>query len=101
MKRLVLLVCVLGFFALVSAGIAAAPKQYQVTGPVVEVKDDYVVVQKGNEKWQIMRDKDTKVSGGELKQGAKVTVHYTMKAEKVEVKGEAAKGAEKGTPKKK
>ncbi len=101
MKRIVLLSCVLVFLVGIPVGIAAAPKQYQVTGPVLEVKDDYFTVQKGNEKWQIAKDKDTKVTGGDLKEGAKVTVHYTMKAEKVEVKGEPAKGASKGAPAKK
>lgn len=78
-----------------STAFAAAPKSYQVTGPVLEVKDDMIVVQKGNEKWQIARDRDTKVSG-ELKVGSKVTVMYTMKATSIDVKGEA-----KGPSKKK
>ena len=59
--------------------------QYQVTGPVLEVRDDAIVVQKGNEKWEIARDKATSISG-DLKVGAKVTVYYTMQASKVEVK---------------
>lgn len=78
-----------------STAFAAAPKSYQVTGPVLEVKDDMIVVQKGNEKWQIARDRETKVSG-ELKAGSKVTVMYTMKATSIDVKGEA-----KGPSKKK
>jgi len=49
------------------------------------VKDDMVVVQKGKEKWEIARDKDTKVTG-DLKVGAKVTVMYTMSAASIEVK---------------
>jgi hypothetical protein len=44
-----------------------------------------IVVQKGNEKWEIARDQAT-TSGGDLKVGAKVTIHYTMHAAKVEVK---------------
>ena len=40
---------------------AAAPKTYQVTGPVVEVTPDTITVMKGKEKWEIARDKDTKV----------------------------------------
>jgi hypothetical protein len=78
-----------------STAFAAAPKSYQVTGPVLEVKDDMIVVQKGSEKWQIARDRETKVSG-DLKVGSKVTVMYTMKATSIDVKGEA-----KGQPKKK
>lgn len=78
-----------------STAFAASTKSYQVTGPVLEVKDDMIVVQKGSEKWQIARDRETKVSG-DLKVGSKVTVMYTMKATSIDVKGEA-----KGAPKKK
>ncbi len=67
----------------------AADKTYQVTGPVLEVTDSKLVVQKGKEKWEIARTPDTKVTG-DLKVGAKVTVDYTMSATSVEVK--AAKG---------
>jgi hypothetical protein len=37
---------------------------YQVTGPVLEVKPDMVVVQKGKERWEIGRDSSTQVSRG-------------------------------------
>jgi hypothetical protein len=63
----------------------AADKSYQVTGPVLEVRPDAVVVQKGSEKWEVARDAATKVSG-DLKVGAKVTVKYKMTATEVEVK---------------
>jgi len=66
------------------------PATYQVTGPVLEVKDNSITVQKGKEKWEIARDKDTKITG-DLKVGSKVTIHYTMKATSVEVKGEEKK----------
>jgi hypothetical protein len=46
-------------------------------------------VQKGKEKWQVARNKDTQVTG-ELKVGAKVTITYTMTATAIEAK-EAAK----------
>jgi hypothetical protein len=62
-----------------------ADKTYQVTGPVLEVRPDAVVVQKGSEKWELARDAATKVSG-DLKVGAKVTVKYKMTATDVEVK---------------
>jgi hypothetical protein len=68
----------------------AGTTSYQVTGPVLEVTNDSVTVQKGKEKWTIARDKDTKVEG-DLKVGSKVTIHYTMKATSVEVKGEGKK----------
>jgi hypothetical protein len=69
---------------------AGAQKSYQVTGPVLELKDDVIVVQKGSEKWEIARDKDTKVTG-DLKVGAKVTVQYQMKAKSIEAKGDGKK----------
>jgi hypothetical protein len=71
------------------SAFAAAPKTYQVTGPVLELTDDMIVVQKGKEKWEIARSKDTKVTG-DLKVGAKVTIEYRMTAATVEVKGAAA-----------
>ena len=72
---------------LVGAGSArAADKTYQVTGPVLEVTDNVITVEKGKEKWQLARDKDTKVTG-DLKVGAKVTIEYKMTATTVEVKG--------------
>jgi hypothetical protein len=75
----------------------AADKTYQVTGPVLEVTDTSVTVQKAKEKWQIARTKDTKVTG-DLKVGSKVTIMYTMTATSIEAKGgdaKADKGAEK------
>ena len=65
----------------------AADKTYQVTGPVLEVTDTSITVQKGKEKWQIARTKDTKVTG-DLKVGAKVTITYTMTATTVEAKAD-------------
>ncbi len=91
MKRLILLLGVLLLAATVA--LAAAPKSYQVTGPVLAVTDDVITVQKGNEKWEIARDKDTKITG-DLKVGSKVTIHYQMKAVSIESKEEAKKGAE-------
>jgi hypothetical protein len=67
-----------------SAAIAAGPKDYQVTGPVLDVNDDMIIVEKGKEKWEIGRNKDTKVKG-DLK-GSKVTVHYKMTATSIESK---------------
>jgi len=94
MKKSVLILCAV-FFLCTDA--LAGSAQYQVTGPVLEVRDDAIVVQKGNEKWEIARDKATAVSG-DLKVGSKVTVFYTMQAAKVEVK-EAPKAP--AAPKKK
>ena len=37
----------------------AGPKTYQVTGPILEVTDASIVVQKGDEKWEVARDAKT------------------------------------------
>src|SRR6266566_1903246 len=78
--------------ALSSLAFAAGAKTYQVTGPVLEVNDTIIAVQKGKDRWEISRDASTKVSG-DLKVGEKVTVTYTMSATDVQVK--AGKGAKK------
>lgn len=64
---------------------AAAVKTYQVTGPVLELRSDAVVVQKGKDKWELSRDASTKVSGN-LRVGAKVTIQYRMIATEIAVK---------------
>lgn len=71
-----------------STSFAGTTKTYQVTGPILEVKDDMIVVQKGKEKWEVAKDKDTKVTG-ELKVGSKATVAYTMKAATIDAKADA------------
>lgn len=68
-----------------TAAWAAGPKTYQVTGPILEIKGDVLVIEKGNEKWEVARDAATKVSG-ELKVGARVTAEYRMTANSIEVK---------------
>lgn len=83
MKKMLLIVFAVLFVA--SLAFAGAPKTYQVTGPVLEVKDDLIVVQKGKDKWEIARGADTKVTG-DLKVGSKVTIEYRMTAATVEVK---------------
>ena len=93
---------IFGLIAVVTlmlSGMAFAVSDYQVTGPVAEVNDSMIVVEKGakKERFEITRDSSTKVNG-DVKVGDKVTVHYKMTATDVEVK--AAK-AEKGTKKEK
>jgi hypothetical protein len=78
--------------ALSSVAFAGSAKDYQVTGPILEVNDSMIAVQKGKDRWEIARDSNTK-STGEMKVGDKVTVHYTMTATNIEAK--AAK-ADKG-----
>jgi hypothetical protein len=77
--------------ALTSAAFAGA-KTYEVTGPVLEVNDSMITVQKGKDRWEINRDANTKVTG-DVKVGDKVHVTYTMSATNVEVK--AGKGGKK------
>ena len=70
--------------ALAASAAFAGAKTYQVTGPILEIKDDVIVVQKGKDKWEINKG-EAKVTG-ELKVGAKVTIEYTMTATTMEVK---------------
>jgi hypothetical protein len=93
MKKILIFACALMFVATVA--LAAGPKTYQVTGPVLEVTANTIVIQKGKDKWEIGRDAATKVTG-DLKVGSKVTIEYTMKAVTVEVKE-----VKKAEPKKK
>jgi hypothetical protein len=76
--------------ALAATVEAGSTKSYQVTGPVLEVNDSMIVVQKGKERWEIARDASTKMTG-DIKVGSKVTVMYTMAATEVEAKGEKPK----------
>lgn len=82
MNKSLLLSCL----AALSLGVSArAVDDYQVTGSVSEVSETKIVVMKGKEKFEIARTPESKVSG-DLRVGAKVTVHYTMTAKSVEVK---------------
>jgi hypothetical protein len=83
----------------VATAFAAGPREYQVTGPVLDVTNDIITVEKDKDKWEIARNKDTKVQG-DLKKGSKVTIKYTMTAASVEVK-DAGKGKGKSDEKKK
>jgi hypothetical protein len=88
MKRVLALVVVILVVPVLV--FAASVKTYQVTGPVLEVTDSMIAVKKGADRWEIARDKDTKVTG-DLKVGAKVTIEYRMTATKVEAKEEKKK----------
>jgi hypothetical protein len=81
-----------------SNSVHAASGTYQATGPVLEVTDSKIVIQKDTEKWEIARTPGTKVTG-ELKVGSKVTVHYTMTAASVEVKTPATPAKPEKKPK--
>jgi hypothetical protein len=103
MKRLLMVSLMIAGIVVISSSLvfAAGPKAYQVTGPVLEIKDDTITVQKGKEKWEIAKDAATKVIG-DLKVGSKVTIEYTMKATVVEVKdtGKKAETTKKAPAKK-
>lgn len=83
-----------GVLLLATAAMAGQPNTYQVTGPVIEVKDDLIAVQKGSDRWELARDKDTKVTG-DLKVGSNVTIQYRMTATSIE-----AREAKSAKPKK-
>ena len=88
------LAALLSLGLLFSTWALAATKTYQVTGPVLEVSDTMIAVQKGKDRWEIARDASTKVTG-DLKVGAKVTIEYRMTATSVEVKAEKAPASKK------
>jgi hypothetical protein len=96
MKTILSLIIVFSL-ALTASVWAAGAKDYQVTGPVLEVTDTMIAVQKGKERWEVAKDSSTKTTG-EVKKGDKVTVHYTMTATEIEAKAE--KGAKKEEKKK-
>jgi RNase P/RNase MRP subunit p29 len=75
---------------LISTAAFAADKTYQVTGPVLDVTDKTITVDKAGEKWEIAKDAAATIKG-ELKKGAKVTIKYKMVATDVEVKDDAGK----------
>lgn len=83
MKRVMAMTAIFVLFT--TLAFASSVKTYQVTGPVLEVTNDMIAVQKGKDRWEIARSGDTKVTG-ELKVGAKVTIEYRMTATKVEAK---------------
>ncbi len=74
--------------SLVLGLLPAAVSAYQATGPILELTDKKIVIQKGNEKWEFARGSETKVDGT-LKVGERVTVYYTMSATRIEAKSEA------------
>ena len=91
-KRTVLAGLIVASLLLPTAALAAAVRTYQVTGPVLELTAEKIVVQKGNDRWELAREAGTKIIG-DLKVGEKVTIEYTMAATKIEVKAQKAAGA--------
>ena len=78
--------------------VGTAAYAYQVTGPVLEVTDTKIVVDKAGERHEIARDKDTK-GDKNIKKGDRVTVQYNMTATSIESKD--AKGKDAKAPAKK
>ncbi len=84
MKKLLLSIALLAAINSTVATLQAGEaKTYQVTGPVIEVSEKYVIVQKDEDKWQIAADKSMTAK---LKKGDKVTIKYQMIATDVESK---------------
>ena len=78
-----------------STDLAAGPKTYRVTGQVLEVTKNLIVVQKGSKRMEFVRDSSTGVSG-DLKVGSVVTIRYRKIA--LSVEAGPAKPAEKVKP---
>ena len=101
MKRLLVFAAAMSVLSMVAlaaddTSVAKSLKvdKYQVTGPVIEVTDAKIVVQKDDGKWEIAREAGTKVTG-DIKVGDKVTVEYKMIAAAIEVKAPKAAAGEK------
>ncbi len=76
---------------------ASPNKTYQVTGPILEMNDSMIAVQKGKDRWEIARDASTKATG-EMKVGDKVTVTYKMTATEIESKGMSKAAQDSSSP---
>lgn len=82
-------------FFLGASALAASAKSYQVTGPVVDVNDSAITVEKAKgEKWEISRDASSQIPA-DVKKGDKVTIKYHMVADSAELKGAGGKTAKK------
>ena len=87
--------CLMLACMLAPAGATAeTADKYQVTGPVLEVTNTMIAVQKGKDRWEVARDAGTKVTG-DLKVGSKVTIKYRMIATSVDVKADTKAAAKK------
>ena len=61
-------------YHMVSPSMYGPFKTYSVKGPLLEVRDDMVAVQKGPNRWEIARDSLTKFG----RPGEPVTAYYKM-----------------------
>jgi len=65
--------------------VLGATRPIRITGQVVDVREDAIVVQKGKEKWEIARHPAAQIKG-DLKKGARVTVDFRAIAANIEVR---------------
>lgn len=86
MKRIILALVLVA-----ASAFAGAPKVYQVTGRILEIGTDVIVIQKGNEKWEIARDPSL---GNDIRLGQRITVHYSMAAKALVAAPEVAPAAQ-------
>jgi hypothetical protein len=86
--RVVLAVLVLAVFTAPAFAADLKTDSFQVTGTVSAMDEASITVMKGKERFHIAKDAATKITG-DVKVGAKVTVHYKMYAVDVEGKAEA------------
>ncbi|HPD55710.1 MAG TPA: hypothetical protein P5294_00215 [Smithellaceae bacterium] len=91
MKKVMLVVCC---FLFVAAIAYAEIKANKVTGSVLAVSAEKIVIKKGKGEWEIARDAATKTTG-DVKVGSKVTIEYKMTAKSIEVKESATKKSTK------
>ncbi len=73
--------------SLLISSASFAAKTYQVTGPIIDITEKTITVDKKGEKFEIEKSAATKAAG-ELTKGAKVTVYYTMTATEIEAKAD-------------
>lgn len=99
LPKLNLVSALAGLCVCLNVAKAELPITYQVTGPIIELSDDKIVVQKGDERWELARDKNTKVKG-DIKVGSKVTIEYRMIATQIQVRDDHVDSTKKATKKK-
>jgi hypothetical protein len=64
---------------LVASASIAAPERYQMTGPITEITDEKIVIEKDGVSREFKRAPETKVEGY-MKVGEKITVRYELVA---------------------
>ncbi len=67
--------------------VLGATRPIRITGQVVDLREDTIVVQKGKEKWEIARHPAAQIKG-DIKKGSRVTVDFRAIAANIEVRDE-------------